>query len=88
MTIVKGPWQRDGLTQRSEPPDDGGMELSERVAKIEAVIPTLATKEDLVREVGGLRSELHKELHAMTWKIWAFAAGLVTIVFGLAKLIK
>ncbi|VVE51499.1 hypothetical protein PPN31114_04722 [Pandoraea pneumonica] len=37
------------------------MRLHERVTKIEAVLPTLATKEDLAREVGGLRSEMHLE---------------------------
>ncbi|MGC7406207.1 coiled-coil domain-containing protein [Pandoraea pneumonica] len=37
------------------------MRLHERVTKIEAVLPTLATKEDLAREVGGLRSDMHLE---------------------------
>ncbi|WP_176399019.1 coiled-coil domain-containing protein [Pandoraea sp. PE-S2T-3] len=36
------------------------MRLHERVTKIEAVLPTLATKEDLAREVGTLRSEMHQ----------------------------
>ncbi|VVE78123.1 hypothetical protein [Pandoraea sputorum] len=48
------------------------MRLHERIASVEAVLPTLATKEDLAREfgtvraethldVGGLRSEMHQE---------------------------
>lgn len=31
----------------------------ERVTSLEAVLPTLATKEDLARDVGSLRSEVH-----------------------------
>ncbi len=42
------------------------MELLERVIKLEtkldSVLPILATKEDLAREAGGLRSEFHKEM--------------------------
>lgn len=34
--------------------------LNDRVTKIEAVLPTLATKEDLAREVGTVRSEMHQ----------------------------
>lgn len=41
------------------------MELPERVARIEAVIPTLATKTDLA----DLRTEMHKEFSAQTWRI-------------------
>ena len=62
--------------------------LAEFFHRFEAIIPTLATKADIAKAVGDIRAQLHKELQAMTWKIWVFAAGLVTIVFGLAKLIK
>lgn len=75
--IVKHPAWWQGQTQPPEPPD---MDMVERVAKLEAkldaVLPTLATKADL-----------HSELHAMTWKIWGFAAALVTLVFAIVKLL-
>ncbi len=76
------------------------MELSERVAKIEAVLPNLVTKEDMVRELGGLRAELHKEvgglraefhkeITAQTWRIIGFvsviSSALVAAVFFIAK---
>lgn len=65
------------------------MELIERVVKIESVIPTLATKEDLVREIGGLRTELHKEIGAQTWRIigatLTFGAMLTAAVFFIAR---
>lgn len=38
------------------------MELLERLIRIETTLPALATKDDLAREIGGLRSDLHKEI--------------------------
>lgn len=43
--------------------DDGGME--QRVAKLEAIVPTLATKVDLA----DLRTEMHRDFTAQTWRI-------------------
>ncbi|MFK0378874.1 hypothetical protein [Pandoraea sp. NPDC090278] len=38
------------------------MRLHERIASVEAVLPTLATKEDLAREIGTVRAEMHREV--------------------------
>ncbi|VVE43270.1 hypothetical protein PAQ31011_04285 [Pandoraea aquatica] len=38
------------------------MRLHERIASVEAVLPTLATKEDLAREIGTVRAEIHREV--------------------------
>lgn len=43
----------------SEPP------MEARIAKLEAIIPTLATKLDLA----DLRTDFHKEINNQTWKI-------------------
>ncbi|WP_416242770.1 hypothetical protein ACLSSQ_11715 [Azospira sp. APE16] len=76
------------------------MDLSERITKIEAVLPNLVTKEDMVRELGNLRSELqkevgvlrsefHKEMNAQTWRIIGLisvvSSALVAAVFFIAK---
>lgn len=58
------------------------MDISERVTKIEAVLPTLATKEDLVREVGSLRAEFHKELTSQTWRIITWVTGVFVTISG------
>lgn len=62
------------------PPD-----LSERIAKMEAVFPTLATKEDLAREIGGLRAEMHREFTAQSWRLMGFTAAMVALVYGIAR---
>ena len=53
-------WKGNGkrLAGTGEPPYDGGMET--RVAKIEAIIPTLATKEDLAKLDGSTKEALAK----------------------------
>lgn len=45
------------------------MDLPERISKIEAVLPTLATKADLIGAEGSLRAEMHKEFNLQTWRI-------------------
>lgn len=47
---------RGGLDKTGGPPKDTGME--ERVAKLEAIIPTLATKADLLEVKGDLSREI------------------------------
>jgi hypothetical protein len=68
------------------------MELAQRICKIEVAIATLATKEDLVREVSGLRSEMHKEFTVQTWKIFglmlSICALLTSVVYFLARHVK
>ena len=68
------------VARGNEPPYDGGMEA--RLTKIETIIPTLATKEDLVREVGGLRSEMHKEFNTQTWKFVTWMTGICTALIA------
>ncbi|ALS58567.1 hypothetical protein AT302_01000 [Pandoraea norimbergensis] len=51
---------RAGIGDADSHDRNDSMRLHERVTKIEAVLPTLATKEDLAREVGTLRSEMHQ----------------------------
>jgi membrane protein involved in colicin uptake len=43
------------------------------------------TKSDLSNEVAGLRIELHKELHVMTWKVIGASGLLAAAVFAIAK---
>lgn len=70
------------------PPYDAAMEA--RVSALEAAIKHLATKEDLVRVEGVLRTELHKEIGAQTWKLVTFVCGfgtaLVAATYFIAKL--
>lgn len=66
--------------------DDVGMEA--RVAKLEAIAPTLATKMDLA----DLRTEMHKEFTAQTWRIigamLTFGALLSAAVFFIARNVR
>lgn len=75
-------WKGPPVDHGGEPPDNTGMDA--RVAKLEAVIPTLATKEDLLR----LEVKFHQELHGLTWKMIGAQAALVAAVFFIAKYIK
>lgn len=58
--------------------------MQTRVARIEAIIPTLATREDLAHLEGRMRSAiqrvestLHKELTSQTWLIVKWVSGLL-----------
>lgn len=66
--------------------DDGGME--QRVANLEAIIPTLATKVDLA----DLRAEMHREFTAQTWRIigamLTFGGLLSAAVYFIARNVK
>lgn len=55
--------------------------MDARVAKLEAVVPTLATKEDLLR----LEAKMHQELHALTWKLIGACAVLAGAVYFIAR---
>ena len=64
--------------------------MEARVAKLEAVIPTLATKEDVLStkaDILRLEAKLHQELHSLTWKLIGTCAGLVAVVYFLARTI-
>ena len=77
--------------------DNGGMEA--RVAKLEATIPNLATKIDVaelrmevVRVEGSIRSDMHKEFNAQTWRIIGamvtFGSLLCAATFFIVKNVK
>jgi hypothetical protein len=58
--------------------------MQTRIARIEAIIPTLATREDLACLEGRMRSAiqnventLHKELTNQTWLIVKWVSGLL-----------
>lgn len=77
-----------------DPPGGGGDngDMEKRLAKLEALAPTLATKEDLMREVAGLRVEMHREFTAQTWRIvgamLTFGGLLSAAVFFIARNVK
>lgn len=55
--------------------------MRERVATLEAIIPTLATKADLVGEIGSLRSEMLKGFADQTkWIIGTAFAGIAVFI--------
>ena len=59
------------------------MELSERVAKIEAVMSTLATKSD----ISNLRADMHKELHLLSWRLIGFFIAAIGVNYSIARYI-
>ncbi len=80
------------LRKGGEPPYDGGMELTDRVGNLEIdmrdVRDRLARVEiklDTFPNVFATKEDLHRELHAMTWKIWGFGVALTTAVYFIAK---
>jgi hypothetical protein len=79
-----------------EPPTIDGMEA--RVIKLEAIIPTLATREDmakmegslkadLARTAGDLRAEIHKAVNDQTWKLIGWSTGIGAALVGAAYFI-
>ena len=50
------------------------VETRDRLTRIETRLDTFATKEDL-----------HRELHAMTWKLFTAVTALVGIVYWIAR---
>ena len=63
--------------------------MEARVAKLEALLPTLATREDMARMEGNVRAELHKAITDQTWRLvtWttALGGGLVAAAYFIAK---
>jgi len=58
--------------------------MQTRIARIEAIIPTLATREDLAclerrmrRAIQSVENTLHKELTNQTWLIVKWVSGLL-----------
>jgi hypothetical protein len=67
--------------------------MESRISRIEAILPTLATKEDLALVDGKLSEKIsnldgkltaliHKEIAAASWRMIIWATGVITISFG------
>lgn len=102
MTSVRnGPWNSRNITNSSMgpldngggPPDDPRME--ERVKNLEDLVnKTVERIVNIERDMAVVRSnyaskeDLHKELHATTWKIIGAVAVLCAAVFWMARNIQ
>lgn len=65
--------------------------METRLARLEALIPTLATREDLAclesrmnASIGRVETTLHSEMTKQTWRIIALLAGLLPSLFAAA----
>lgn len=69
-----------------EPPDNSDMLA--RLAKLEAAVPNLATREDLAK----LETAVHKAINEQTWKLIGWTTGLgaalVAVAFYIARNVK
>ncbi len=62
-----------------------------RFARLEAIIPTLATREDwacletrMNESIGRVETTLHSEMTKLTWRIVALLVGLLPSLFAAA----
>jgi hypothetical protein len=65
--------------------------METRLTRLEAIIPTLATREDLVclenrmsASISRVETTLHSEMTKQTWRIIALLAGLLPSLFAAA----
>jgi hypothetical protein len=65
--------------------------METRLTRLEAIIPTLATREDLAclesrmnASIGRVETTLHSEMTKQTWRIIALLAGLLPSLFAAA----
>ena len=65
--------------------------METRLTRLEALIPTLATREDLAclesrmnASIGRVETTLHSEMTEQTWRIIALLAGLLPSLFAAA----
>ena len=65
--------------------------MDTRLTRLEALIPTLATREDLAclesrmnASIGRVETTLHSEMTKQTWRIIALLAGLLPSLFAAA----
>lgn len=83
-------WTGPPVAQNGGGGDNGGVEA--RLAKLEAMVPTLATSEQLNVKMADLRTEMHKEFTAQTWRIigamLTFGAMLSAAVFFIARNVR
>jgi hypothetical protein len=74
---------RRQIDNGGEPPDDGRME--DRVKKLEEDLSAMKTDVAVMRATQATKEDLHRELHATTWKIIGCFALLCTAVFWIAR---
>lgn len=83
MAVVRGVWPPKQDDKVSGGGDDGGMDSDARLAKLEAVIPTLATKSDLAE----LRADMHEMNSGISrWMLGTVLSVIGTVVLGFAGL--
>ena len=65
--------------------------METRLTRLEALIPTLATREDLAcletrmsASISSVETTLHSEMSKLTWRIMALLAGLLPSLFAAA----
>ena len=65
--------------------------METRLTRLEALIPTLATREDLAcletrisASINRVETTLHSEMSKLTWRIMALLAGLLPSLFAAA----
>jgi hypothetical protein len=65
--------------------------METRLTRLEAIIPTLATREDLAclesrlnASIGRVETTLHSEMTKQTWRIIALLAGMLPSLFAAA----
>ena len=65
--------------------------METRLTRLEATIPTLATREDLAclesrlnASIGRVETTLHSEMTKQTWRIIALLAGMLPSLFAAA----
>lgn len=65
--------------------------METRLTRLEALIPTLATRKDLAcletrmtASIGRVEKTLHSEMTKLTWRIMALLAGLLPSLFAAA----
>jgi hypothetical protein len=65
--------------------------METRLTRLEALIPTLATREDLAcletrmsASINRFETTLHSEMSKLTWRIMALLAGLLPSLFAAA----
>lgn len=82
---------RDNTGNPPQPPDDMEARMravEDAVLRINTILPTLATKEDLASGIAGL----HKELNVQTWRfvVWVTSVGiaLTAAVYFIARNVR
>jgi hypothetical protein len=56
--------------------------MDNRLTKIEAIIPTLATREDLARLETRMEGAIHREINTLTWRLMIFVVTLLPTLFA------